>query len=155
MNSTYPKTTSDFDKEFLWYLLNGVFTKAELKLCGNASSLRTLKPDKLKFVKGKSLNYCYESSNYEYNNWFSLIYINNLAIFAQRVDGDKKRMDSFRQNTMEISQRIWTAAKLQIDSSAKQWANYSYSQLRNEHIGSNKFLITIYLSVSVQQSYWL
>lgn len=52
MNSTYPKATSDFDKDFLWCLLNGVFTKDELKLCGNASSLRTLKPDKLKLVKG-------------------------------------------------------------------------------------------------------
>lgn len=57
MNSTYPKTTSDFDREFLWNLLKGVFTKDELKACGNASSLLGLKRDKLKLVKGTAKFY--------------------------------------------------------------------------------------------------
>lgn len=52
MNSTYPKTSSDFDRVFLSHLLEEVFTKDELKQMGKSSTLRNLKPDKLKLTKG-------------------------------------------------------------------------------------------------------
>lgn len=52
MNSTFPKTSCDYDEEFLFHLLKEVFTKNELRLCGKSSSLRTLKAEKLKLTKG-------------------------------------------------------------------------------------------------------
>lgn len=52
MNAIYPKTSSDFDMEFLNRLLRGIYTKAELKNCASQRSLKVLNVAKLKFSKG-------------------------------------------------------------------------------------------------------
>lgn len=52
MNSNFPKTSVDYDSEFLRHLLNEVFTKQELKDCGKSSKIRNLKREKLQLAKG-------------------------------------------------------------------------------------------------------
>lgn len=52
MNSTYPSSTIDYDKLFLFDLLQAVFTKADLKKCGLRGTIQHLDRGKLKFVKG-------------------------------------------------------------------------------------------------------
>lgn len=61
MNSVYPKTSSDFDLEFLRYVLREIFTKVELRNCASSSSLRALNPSKLQVAKGD-------------NNYFNMSY---------------------------------------------------------------------------------
>lgn len=52
MNAVYPKTSSDYDLEFLRRLLPAIFTKAELKNCASLTSLRQLNRPRLQFAKG-------------------------------------------------------------------------------------------------------
>lgn len=52
MNTVYPKTHMDFDAEFLFYMVDAVFTKAELKPILKQPSLRLLNKSKLALVKG-------------------------------------------------------------------------------------------------------
>lgn len=54
MNMSYPKTSSDFDGEFLQHLLKSVFNEKELLECSSASSLKKLNGPKLKLAKGKN-----------------------------------------------------------------------------------------------------
>lgn len=54
MNSTYPNSSRDFDKDFLFHLLREVFTREELVDCAKSSTLLKLNRPKLKFVKGTS-----------------------------------------------------------------------------------------------------
>lgn len=52
MNQVYPKTHQDFDAEFLFFMVDAVFIKAELRPILTKPSLRLLDREKLAFVKG-------------------------------------------------------------------------------------------------------
>lgn len=52
MNNTYPSTTVDYDKLFLFDLLRAVFTENDLLECGTKHTIQHLNRPKLKFVKG-------------------------------------------------------------------------------------------------------
>lgn len=52
MNSSYPSSTVDYDDIFLRMLLEEVFTKNELRLCGEEKKISSLNEVKRKFVKG-------------------------------------------------------------------------------------------------------
>lgn len=52
MNSTYPSSTGDYDGIFLNMLLEEVFTKNEIRLCGKEKKISSLDVVKRKFVKG-------------------------------------------------------------------------------------------------------
>lgn len=51
MNSTYPNTSSDFDEQFLTILLRAVFSKEDLKMSGQLSTIKNLNRAKLQLVK--------------------------------------------------------------------------------------------------------
>lgn len=51
MNAAYPKCTSDYDGNFVGYLLDTVFERAMLRAVGDSGSLRTFPSDQLRFVK--------------------------------------------------------------------------------------------------------
>lgn len=51
MNDSYPTSTSDYDKLFLFDLSKEIFTKKELRACGKCRSLMKLNRVKLKFIK--------------------------------------------------------------------------------------------------------
>lgn len=52
MNSTYPKTSADFDEEFLSILLQAIFGKEALLQCGQHNSLKHFNRPKLQLAKG-------------------------------------------------------------------------------------------------------
>lgn len=51
MNESYPKSSTDFDQEFIIHLLNGVFEEDVLKKCYASANLKTVPQTLLKFVK--------------------------------------------------------------------------------------------------------
>lgn len=55
MNSVYPKTTPDFDEEFLFHVVRGLFSEEEVLESDRTQKLIPIKPfiDRLKFLKGK------------------------------------------------------------------------------------------------------
>lgn len=55
MNCTYPKTSSDFDEEFLFHLIKAFFSKDEVLACHSTGKLTPLKRDKLKMLKGNTI----------------------------------------------------------------------------------------------------
>lgn len=106
LNSTYPNTTTDFDRAFIAHLLKAVFTKYELKECGRSTSLRSLKRDKLQLAKG-IVKLCINDMNILYTRikTFIRFYLfDYVAVYAVRVGGDKKRYDGFRQIVKEFCQ---------------------------------------------------
>lgn len=52
MNDVYPKTHQDYDAEFIFYMVDAVFSKNELKPILTTPSLRLLDREKLSFIKG-------------------------------------------------------------------------------------------------------
>lgn len=53
MNSVYPKTTPDFDEEFLFHVVRGLFSEEEVLESDRTQKLIPIKGDRLKFLKGK------------------------------------------------------------------------------------------------------
>lgn len=72
MNSTYPKTSADYDEEFLFHLIKGIFAREEIIATNKTQKLTSLKKDQLKFLK------C------NYNNAFvaNIIRNNNIPFFS-------------------------------------------------------------------------
>lgn len=103
MNSTYPKTTSDFDREFLSHLLKEVFTKKDLKESGRLSMIRNLHRNKLQLAKGR-VRVWFNLRSFYLQTFIQFFCI--LAIYGVRVGDDKKRRDSFRQITINIGQSL-------------------------------------------------
>lgn len=103
MNAVYPKTSSDFDLEFLRHSLRAIFTKGELRNCASLSSLKELNRGKLQFAKGDNNNFnlsCVKVLHY----FFLLIIM--IGIYQYRVGNDKKRFDAFRRFAIEIGEEI-------------------------------------------------
>lgn len=53
MNSAYPKTSPDFDEEFVFHMVKCFFSREEIIESHNTKKLNPLKKDRLKFLKGK------------------------------------------------------------------------------------------------------
>lgn len=52
MNQIYPKLNQDFDAEFIFFMVDAVFSKTDLRPILAKPSLRLLDREKLAFVKG-------------------------------------------------------------------------------------------------------
>lgn len=52
MNSKYPKTSADFDTEFLYRAVQPMFSRDEMKKCIHSNNLRQLNASHLRFLKG-------------------------------------------------------------------------------------------------------
>lgn len=52
MNSTYQKTSADYDEEFLFFAIKGIFTSKEITESSAVNKLTPLNRDKLAFLKG-------------------------------------------------------------------------------------------------------
>lgn len=100
MNQTYPTTSTDYDFAFLSPLLRGVFRKAELKDCSKTGYIKHLNRPKLKFVKGAFLYYQFFFESHSDVCW------DFLDIFLERINGDKRRQDSFRAAIFRIGNAL-------------------------------------------------
>lgn len=105
MNNTYPSTTVDYDKLFLFDLLRAVFTKSDLFKCGTQCSLQHLNRPKLKFAKGFFV-YSPFHTLFTYLYYKICFSFNITAVFSERVNADKIRFDDFKKYTIEIGQSI-------------------------------------------------
>lgn len=110
--NNYPESTDDYDKKFLRVLLSELFSKKDLKHCGQKNTIKHFNRPTLKFAKGDfDLTFVYIVPQHFIiapllNNDCSFYFLPSIDIYELRTKEDKRRYDAFRSLAIEIGNEI-------------------------------------------------